>query len=194
MIFPCPACCFEWHSTRRRKASGVLGYLYGILLAHGQARHGLMPHFIRCGDCPDPSIHIRGKRPTPKDGISRLAKMRKPQCTVVHEDFRIKRNAESALGDRPHSFALFSYLHSDNKVKLENVATMAFCGIGSIMEIPVELVFLAFFDNHPLVAQECCELYGFVMPQFYSLPSVALFQPFKVAVIAADIAVFKCGV
>ena len=31
----------------------------------------------------------------PKGGISRLAKMRKPQCTVVHEDFRIKRNAEN---------------------------------------------------------------------------------------------------
>ena len=30
----------------------------------------------------------------PKGGISRLAKMRKPQCTGVHEDFRIKRNAE----------------------------------------------------------------------------------------------------
>lgn len=32
-----------------------------------------------------------------KGGPSRLAKMRKPQCTSVHEDFRIKRNAESAL-------------------------------------------------------------------------------------------------
>ena len=32
-----------------------------------------------------------------KGGISRLAQMRKPQCTVVHEDFRIKRNAESTL-------------------------------------------------------------------------------------------------
>ena len=32
-----------------------------------------------------------------KGGISRLAQMRKPQCTVVHEDFRIKRNDESTL-------------------------------------------------------------------------------------------------
>ena len=71
---------------------------------------------------------------------------------------------------------------------------MEFYAIGSIMEIPVEPVFLALFHNHPFVAQECCELHGFVVPQFYTLPSVALFQPFKVAVIAADIAVLKCGV
>ena len=35
-----------------------------------------------------------------KGGISRLAQMRKPQCTDVHEDFRIKRNAESTLLSR----------------------------------------------------------------------------------------------
>ena len=120
--------------------------------------------------------------------------MRKPQCTVVHEDFRIKRNAESALWDRPHSFALFSYLHPGNKVKPGNVTPMDLNGIGSIMEIPVEPVFFALFYDHPFVAQECCELYGFVVSQFYSLPSVTFFQPFKVAVVAADIAVFKCGV
>ena len=28
--------------------------------------------------------------------------MRKPQCTVVHEDFRFKRNEESTLLSRPH--------------------------------------------------------------------------------------------
>ena len=37
----------------------------------------------------------------PKGGISRLAKMRKPQCTGVHEDFRSKRNAEITLLSRP---------------------------------------------------------------------------------------------
>ena len=37
----------------------------------------------------------------PKGGISRLAKMRKPQCTAVHEDLRIKRNAEITLLGRP---------------------------------------------------------------------------------------------
>ena len=41
------------------------------------------------------------KEGDPKGGISRLAKMRKPQCTVVHEDFRIKRNAEITLLGRP---------------------------------------------------------------------------------------------
>ena len=30
-IFPCPACCFRWHSSRRRKASGVLGSPYKIM-------------------------------------------------------------------------------------------------------------------------------------------------------------------
>ena len=33
--------------------------------------------------------------------------MRKPQCTVVHEDFRIKRNAESTLLSRPREFIRF---------------------------------------------------------------------------------------
>ena len=37
----------------------------------------------------------------PIGGISRLAKMRKPQCTGVHEDFRIKRNAEITLLRHP---------------------------------------------------------------------------------------------
>ena len=37
------------------------------------------------------------KECAPKGGISRLTKMRKPQCTGVHEDFRIKRNAEITL-------------------------------------------------------------------------------------------------
>ena len=65
---------------------------------------------------------------------------------------------------------------------------------GSVIKIAVELVFLAFFDDHPFVAQECCELYGFVVPQFYSLPSVALFQPFEKVVIAVDITAFKSDV
>ena len=40
----------------------------------------------------------------PKGGISRFAKMRKPQCTDVHEDFRIMRNAESTLLSWPLPF------------------------------------------------------------------------------------------
>ena len=44
----------------------------------------------------------------PKGGISRLAQMRKPECTVVHEDFRIKRNAEITLLVRPRqTFRIF---------------------------------------------------------------------------------------
>lgn len=30
-IFTCPACCFEWHASRRRKASGVLGSPIGVI-------------------------------------------------------------------------------------------------------------------------------------------------------------------
>ena len=26
----CPACCFKWHASRRRKASGVLGLLFSF--------------------------------------------------------------------------------------------------------------------------------------------------------------------
>ena len=76
----------------------------------------------------------------------------------------------------------------------KNVTPMRLNANGSVIEISVEFVFFPFFDDHPFVAQKCCELYDFVVPQFYSLPFVALFQPFKVAVIAADIAVFKCDV
>lgn len=76
----------------------------------------------------------------------------------------------------------------------KNVTQMGLNAIGSIMEIPIEYVFLAFFHNHSFVTQECSELHSLVVSQFYALPSVALFQPFKVAVIAADFAALKCGV
>ena len=55
-----------------------------------------MPYMCRC----DRILHKR-KEGGPKGGISRLAKIRKPQCTDVHEDFRIKRNAEITLLGRP---------------------------------------------------------------------------------------------
>ena len=76
----------------------------------------------------------------------------------------------------------------------KNVTPMGLNAIGSVIEIAVEFVFFPFFYDHPFVAQECCELYGFVVPQFYSLPSVALFQPFEKVVIAVDITAFKSGV
>ena len=76
----------------------------------------------------------------------------------------------------------------------KNVTQMGLNAIGSVIEISVEFVFFPFFDDHPFVAQECCELYGFVVPQFYSLPSVALFQPFEIVVIAVDIAALKSSV
>lgn len=97
-------------------------------------------------------------------------------------------------GETCHHFALFSYLHPGNKVKLGNVTPMAFCDIGSIMEIPVEPVFLALFHNHPLVAQECSDLHSLVVSQFYALPSIAIFQLFEQVVIAVDITALKCGV
>lgn len=75
-----------------------------------------------------------------------------------------------------------------------NVSPMEFNAIGSIMEIPVEPVFLALFHNHPLVAQECSDLHSLVMPQFYSLSSVALFQPFEKVVIAVNITTLKSSV
>lgn len=76
----------------------------------------------------------------------------------------------------------------------KNVTPMGLNAIGSVIEITVEFVFFPFFDDHSFVAQECCELYGFVVPQFYSLPSVALFQLFNQVVIAVDIAALKSSV
>ena len=69
----------------------------------------------------------------------------------------------------------------------KNVTPMGLNAIGSVIEITVEFVFFPFFDDRPFVAQECCELYGFVVPQFYSLPSVALFQLFNQVVIALSL-------
>lgn len=76
----------------------------------------------------------------------------------------------------------------------KNVTSMELNDIGLIMEIPVEPVFLALFDNHSLVAQECSDFYSLVVSQFYSLPSVALFQSFKKVVIAVDITTLKSGI
>ena len=38
-----------------------LGSPYGVLLAHGQARNGLIPHLKQHGVCPDASVHTKGK-------------------------------------------------------------------------------------------------------------------------------------
>ena len=38
-----------------------LGYPYGVLLAYGQARNGLIPHLKQHGVCPDSSVHTKGK-------------------------------------------------------------------------------------------------------------------------------------
>ena len=62
------------------------------------------------------------------------------------------------------------------------------------MEIPVEPVFLALFYNHSLVAQKCSDFYRLVVPQSYSLPSVAFFQSFEKVIIAVDITALKSSV
>ena len=46
-------------------------------------------------------FHMKKFEDDPKGEVSRLAKIRKPQCTDVHEDFRIKRNAENTLLSHP---------------------------------------------------------------------------------------------
>ena len=76
-IFTCPACCFEWHASRRRKASGVLGSPYGVLLAHGQARNGLMPHLKQHGVCPVSSVHTKGS-------MADCTCMMKPAITLLY--------------------------------------------------------------------------------------------------------------
>lgn len=111
------------------------------------------------------------------------------QRTYKRESGRLHLHGETC-----HHFALFPYLHPGNKVKSGNVTPIELSGIGLIMEIPVEPVFLAFFYNHTLVVQECSYLHSLVVSQFYALPSVALFQPFEQVVIAVDITVLKSGV
>ena len=87
-IFPCPACCFEWHASRRRKASGVLG---------------------------SPLRTFTGTRASPTrigiisqttQGLSGF------QRTYKRENGRLHLHGETC-----HHFALFPYLHPGNKVK-----------------------------------------------------------------------------
>ena len=70
----------------------------------------------------------------------------------------------------------------------------SFTALTLIMEISVIPVFLALFHDHPLVAQECSHLHSLVVSQFYTLPSIALFQSFEKAVIAVDITALKSSV
>lgn len=51
VIFPCPACCFKWHSSRRQKASGVLGSPIGFITGRraSSARINTTSHTMRGG-------------------------------------------------------------------------------------------------------------------------------------------------
>ena len=121
-----------------------------------------------CG-CPDASVHTKGK-------MADCTCMVKPAITLLY------------------SHIYTPAIKLSREMSQKNVRPMAFCEIGSIMEIPVEPVFLALFYNHTLVAQECSHLHSLVVSQFYALPSVALFQPFEKVVIAVDITTFKSSV
>ena len=125
-IFPCPACCFKWHSSRCRKASGVLGSPIGF---------------------------ITGRQASPAWMIASLQIMQMLsgfQCTYKRKYGRLHLYYETC-----HSFALFPYLHPGIKVKPGNVTEKCHTGIwwyrGSIMEISVVFVFFSFFYDHPLV-------------------------------------------
>ena len=99
-IFTCPACCFNWHASRRRKASGVLGSPIGF---------------------------ITGRRASPAWMIASLQIMQRMsgfQCTYKREYGRLHLHGETC-----HSFALFPYLHPGNKVKPENVTEKCHTGI-----------------------------------------------------------------
>ena len=121
-IFLCPACCFKWHAFHRRKASGVLGSPIGL---------------------------ITGRRASP------TRRSFTPQITQGLSGFQHTYKRENGrlhlYGETCHHFALFSYLHPDNKVKPESVTSIEFNAIDLIMKISVEPVFLVLFYNHSLV-------------------------------------------
>lgn len=91
-IFSCPAYCFKWHSSHRRKASGVLGSPIGFITGRraSPTRIDATSHTMR--GCPVSSVHTKGN-------YGRLH---------LH-------------GETCHHFALFPYLHPSNKVKPGNV-------------------------------------------------------------------------
>lgn len=122
-IFTCPACCFNWHVSRRRRASGVLGSPIGF---------------------------TTGRRASPAWMIASLQIMQRMsgfQCTYKRKYGRLHLYDETC-----HNFALFLYLHPGIKVKPGNVREKCHIHSGSIMEISVEFVFFPFFYDHPLVA------------------------------------------
>lgn len=99
-IFLCPACCFKWHESHRRKASGVLG---------------------------SPIVFITGRRASPVWMIASLQIMQMLsgfQCTYKREHGRLHLYDETC-----HSFALFQYLHPGIKVKPGNVTEKCHTGI-----------------------------------------------------------------
>lgn len=99
-IFSCPACCFKWHSSRRRKVSGVLGSPIGF---------------------------ITGRRASPVWSIASLQIMQMLsgfQCTYKRKYGRLHLYDETC-----HSFALFPYLHPGIKVKPGNVTEKCHTGI-----------------------------------------------------------------
>ena len=100
VIFPCPACCFKWHSSRCREASGVLG---------------------------SPIRFTTGRRASPTWMIVLFQIMQMLsgfQCTYKREHGRLHLYDETC-----HSFALFLYLHPGIKVKSENVTEKCHAGI-----------------------------------------------------------------
>lgn len=100
MIVPCPACWFKWHSSRRRKASGVLGSPIGF---------------------------ITGRRASPAWSIASLQIVQMLsgfQCTYKRKYGRLHLYDETC-----HSFALFLYLHPGIKVKPGNVTEKCHTGI-----------------------------------------------------------------
>lgn len=78
-----------------------------------------------------------------------------PQITQGLSGFQHTYKRENGrlhlYGETCHHFALFSYLHPDNKVKPESVTSIEFNAIDLIMKISVEPVFLVLFYNHSLV-------------------------------------------
>lgn len=61
VIFPCPACCFKWHASRRRKASGVLGSPLRSSTGTRASPVRLIPYPIRCRSIRIPEYIQKGK-------------------------------------------------------------------------------------------------------------------------------------
>ena len=83
----------------------------------------------------------------------------------------------------PDYFALFLYIRSYNKVKLN-----------SVMVFRIDHIFFPLFYHHSLITEKCGYLDRLVVTELYILQSVPLYKAFQILIVTADVSISKSGI